>query len=538
MTQEFIHKHNNAFVQVWVTPDPIALRYDYLEAQDSIVISIGGVFSHLPTIHYGNSSVFISGSDKRRQVVEALSETFALKELLSLFKASAKPNDETSAQFLKSIITKLGLLLDRKGSNLTVFYAGTGAEEVIENANVLVSLQDFLMTHFLEFHRKLNFVFVTVSPPKSTPFLNQIPVYTQTLYSCSYRKERELEELTKLFSVTEGGKKYPISLKDGLLDRFKKFPARKLADIVGNKFISGVCEMDDEFRSFDLEKVFKFLDKIIHSELAKHQGISFVDLENLENSIGMDSFYEDFENRQRFFTSKNVAQKGVLLVGNPGTGKTLAAKHIAKARKQELVSLNLSACLGNGLVGQAEKAIQEAVTILQRLAPCCVLIDEVDKNLSSGNSTLDSGVGSRQLSTLLKLMNDSTDLYFILTANRPQLLPPELTRKGRLDSIYGFSLPNSDSRKELFDFFLKEASVNKATMDFLVDSSAGATPSEIKSLSEDLLFEAFKQSSKKANEVSKSVAAACVERFKPHSKLYAGDSEVIESWVKSYAISV
>ena len=143
--------------------------------------------------------------------------------------------------------------------------------------------------------------------------------------------------------------------------------------------------------------------------------------------------------------------RGILLVGVPGCGKSLSAKAIAVNWQLPLYRLDMSSILGQ-YVGQSESRLREALATADRVAPCVLWIDEIEKALSSSGG--DSGTSRRLIGQFLFWLQESTSrVFMVATANDISSLPPELTRKGRFDEIFFVDLPDADDREEILRMF-------------------------------------------------------------------------------------
>ena len=153
-----------------------------------------------------------------------------------------------------------------------------------------------------------------------------------------------------------------------------------------------------------------------------------------------------------------LAPKGVLLTGVPGCGKSLCAKAIAHFWNLTLLRLDMGAVYGS-LVGQSEANMRRALQCAQAMAPCVLMIDEIEKGLSgSSGGGGDGGTGSRVFGTLLSWMSDKTAAVFVVaTANQFEKLPPEMLRKGRFDEIFFVDFPHAGERAEILDIHIKKA---------------------------------------------------------------------------------
>lgn len=150
--------------------------------------------------------------------------------------------------------------------------------------------------------------------------------------------------------------------------------------------------------------------------------------------------------------------KGFTAVGIPGTGKSVFAEAVAGLMQAPFLKLDMGRIMDR-YVGSSEQKINQAIRIAVACAPCVLLIDEVEKSLSglgSSNSS-DSGTMARVFSRILDfLAKPDTKVFTIMTANDISQMNPELTRPGRSDVTWYFSLPSVDEREEIFRIHFKK----------------------------------------------------------------------------------
>jgi hypothetical protein len=122
--------------------------------------------------------------------------------------------------------------------------------------------------------------------------------------------------------------------------------------------------------------------------------------------------------------------RGLLLSGEPGTGKTSAAKHVASVIGLPLFRLDLGAVKGKW-VGESEHALHDALEQVKREAPCVLLVDEVEKLFGRRS---DEGTTENLLASLLWFLEEHRSrVLTIMTTNDAGSLPFELYREGRVD---------------------------------------------------------------------------------------------------------
>lgn len=222
--------------------------------------------------------------------------------------------------------------------------------------------------------------------------------------------------------------------------------------------------------------------------------------ETLETVGGMKEFISYAQ--ERFSAYSEEAQnyglpypKGVLLVGIPGCGKSLAAKALSNMWKKPLLKLDLGKLFGS-LVGDTEAKTRRALEIAEAMAPAILWIDEIEKGLSGVGSSgkTDSGVTSRMFGTILTwLQEKEAPVYVIATANNISSLPPEFLRKGRFDEIFFVDLPSEEERKEIFKIQIekKKRKSKNFDIDRLASLSDGYTGAEIEECVVSSMFYAW-----------------------------------------------
>lgn len=154
--------------------------------------------------------------------------------------------------------------------------------------------------------------------------------------------------------------------------------------------------------------------------------------------------------------------KGVLLTGVPGCGKSLCAKAIASFWNIPILRLDMGTVYGS-FVGQSEANIRKAIRCAEAMAPCILMIDEIEKGLAGvSGSAGDAGTGSRVFGTLLSWMSDKTaEVFVVATANEFDRLPPEMLRKGRFDEIFFVDFPHAGEREQILKIHVNKALLRK-----------------------------------------------------------------------------
>jgi hypothetical protein len=175
--------------------------------------------------------------------------------------------------------------------------------------------------------------------------------------------------------------------------------------------------------------------------------------------------------------------RGIMLVGVPGCGKSLAAKAIAREWRLPLLKLDAGR-LFDKFVGESEKNFRKAVAMAEALAPIVLWMDEIEKAMvaGGGNGEADAGLSRRLFGAFLTwLQEKKQEVFVVATANNLSLLPPELLRKGRFDEIFFVDLPDDAEREAIWKIHLSLRKQDIGTIDVakIVSASDGFSGSEI-----------------------------------------------------------
>jgi len=187
--------------------------------------------------------------------------------------------------------------------------------------------------------------------------------------------------------------------------------------------------------------------------------------------------------------------KGLLLLGVQGCGKSLTAKAIAATWRLPLLRLDMGRIF-SGLVGSSEENLRKAIRTAESVAPVVLWVDEIEKGLSglSSSGSSDGGVTARVFGTFLTWLQEKTAPAFVVaTANRIDLLPPELLRKGRFDEIFFIDLPAPAEREEILRIHLAARRRDPARFDVaaLARAAVGFSGAELEQAVVSGLHDAF-----------------------------------------------
>lgn len=156
--------------------------------------------------------------------------------------------------------------------------------------------------------------------------------------------------------------------------------------------------------------------------------------------------------------------KGVILYGEPGTGKTLLAKAVANQTSATFLRVVGSELIQKYL-GDGPKLVRELFRVADDLSPTIVFIDEID---AVGTKRYDSSSGgTREIQrTMLELLNqldgfdERGDVKVIMATNKIESLDPALIRPGRIDRKIEFPLPDIKTKRHIFNIHTSKMTLN------------------------------------------------------------------------------
>lgn len=173
--------------------------------------------------------------------------------------------------------------------------------------------------------------------------------------------------------------------------------------------------------------------------------------------------------------------RGVLMVGNPGTGKTLLARAIAGEAKVPFFSISGSDFV-EMFVGVGAARVRDLFENAKEESPCIIFIDEIDavgRHRSSGFGGGGNDEREQTLNQLLVEMDgfESTNGTIVIAAsNRPDVLDPALLRPGRFDRQVVVPLPDIRGREEILKVHMRKVPVSKNDADKIASVMARGTP--------------------------------------------------------------
>lgn len=175
---------------------------------------------------------------------------------------------------------------------------------------------------------------------------------------------------------------------------------------------------------------------------------------------------------------EEIVPKGLLMMGIPGCGKSLSVKAIANYFQLPLYRVDMIEIF-SGRHGKPEGVFVEACKMMEDMAPAVLWFDEIEMGITSTETGAEQG---RIFAFFLTWMQEKAKgLFVAATANRIDLLPAEMIRKGRFDEVFFVDLPGEAEQIDIFRIHLKRRGVDASLfrLDQLPQFTVGWTGAEI-----------------------------------------------------------
>ena len=214
------------------------------------------------------------------------------------------------------------------------------------------------------------------------------------------------------------------------------------------------------------------------------EGIKFSDVAGEDEAKeSLSEIVSYLHNPQKYREIGASMPKGILLVGPPGTGKTMLAKAVAGESNVPFFSMSGSEFV-EMFVGMGASKVRDLFRQAKEKAPCIVFIDEIDAIGQKRDGRLSSNDEREQtLNQLLTEMDgfeENTGVIILAATNRPESLDPALTRPGRFDRRVPVELPDLKGREEILKVHAKKVRM-ESNVDFskIARMASGASGAEL-----------------------------------------------------------
>ena len=229
------------------------------------------------------------------------------------------------------------------------------------------------------------------------------------------------------------------------------------------------------------------------------KGIKFSDVAGEDEAKESLKEIVDYLHNPKKYTEAGASMpKGILLVGPPGTGKTMLAKAVAGEASVPFFSMSGSEFV-EMFVGMGASKVRDLFKQAKEKAPCIVFIDEIDAIGQKRNAGSIGGNDEReqtlnQLLTEMDGFEENTGVIILAATNRPESLDPALTRPGRFDRRVPVELPDLQGREAILKVHAKKIRV-APDVDFhtIARMAAGASGAELANIVNEAALRAVRQ---------------------------------------------
>ncbi len=396
--------------------------------------------------------IWVNSSDYKEvdDIIKEATENYEKKSIYE-YRALGAVDFETKENLnnIKNLYALLDTLYS-EGIKREIFLVIKNADKEIENPETLAYLKKIAEMRYA--NPDYNFTSIIVSENGTVP--------------------KELEKFTSILDI-------PIMNKDEIENYIKNFAEKHKAEVdkkdIGEISISlkGLTKLEiDHVLNMMIENK-KNISISGRNIIIKEKGqiikksavLEIIDFkERIEDIGGLQGLKEWLESKSKVFRKLDEAKKfgvdipkGVLLVGMPGCGKSLAAKASARLFNTPLLRLDIGRLLGK-YVGESEHNMRVALKTAESISPCILWIDEIEKAFAGiDQSNGASDITKRLFGQFLTWLQEKENTVFVVaTANDITMFPPEFLRKGRFDEVFFVDFPNQEEREKIFEIHLEK----------------------------------------------------------------------------------
>ncbi len=239
--------------------------------------------------------------------------------------------------------------------------------------------------------------------------------------------------------------------------------------------------------------------------MEKKTGVTFQDVAGQDEAKeSLQEIIDFLHNPQKYAEIGAKLPKGALLVGSPGTGKTLLAKAVAGEANVPFFSISGSDFV-EMFVGVGAKRVRDLFQQAAKVAPAIIFIDEIDAVGRSRDSRY--GSNTEQEQTLNQLLGEidgfdsSKGLVILAATNRPEILDKALLRPGRFDRRIEVDRPNLQGRLDTLKVHTKKIKLAEdVDLRKIAQATAGAVGADLANLVNEAALRAVRQGRKAVNQ--------------------------------------
>ena len=239
--------------------------------------------------------------------------------------------------------------------------------------------------------------------------------------------------------------------------------------------------------------------------MEKQTGVTFKDVAGQDEAKeSLQEIIDFLHNPQKYTAIGAKLPKGALLVGSPGTGKTLLAKAVAGEANVPFFSISGSDFV-EMFVGMGASRVRDLFQQAAKVAPCIIFIDEIDAVGRSRDNRF--GSNSEQEQTLNQLLSEidgfepSKGIVCLAATNRPEILDKALLRPGRFDRRIIVDRPNLQGRLDTLKVHTRKIKLSEdVDLRKIAQATAGAVGADLANLVNEAALRAVRQGRQAVNQ--------------------------------------
>ena len=264
------------------------------------------------------------------------------------------------------------------------------------------------------------------------------------------------------------------------------------------------------------------------------QGIHFSDVAGEDEAKESLSEIVDYLHNPKKYSDVGASMpKGVLLVGPPGTGKTMLAKAVAGEANVPFFSMSGSEFV-EMFVGMGASKVRDLFSQAKEKAPCIVFIDEIDaigkKRDGQFSSNDEREQTLNQLLTEMDGFQENIGVIILAATNRPETLDPALTRPGRFDRRVPVELPDLAGREAILKVHAKKIkTADDVNFHTIARMASGASGAELANIINEAALRAVRNNRTVVNEsdLEESIETVIAGYQKKNAVLSDGEKKVV-----------
>ena len=239
--------------------------------------------------------------------------------------------------------------------------------------------------------------------------------------------------------------------------------------------------------------------------MEKQTGVTFKDVAGQDEAKeSLQEIIDFLHNPQKYTDIGAKLPKGALLVGSPGTGKTLIAKAVAGEANVPFFSISGSDCV-EMFVGMGASRVRDLFQQAAKVAPCIIFIDEIDAVGRSRDSRM--GGNDEREQTLNQLLSEidgfdsNKGIVCLAATNRPEILDKALLRPGRFDRRIIVDRPNLQGRLDTLKVHTRKIKLSEdVDLRKIAQATAGAVGADLANLVNEAALRAVRKGRRTVNQ--------------------------------------